>query len=169
MTSIKTFKVDKDILGSLTKNEKQILPILIEVAERTDKIFLLQENEKYKGANLYPHDVTREQIEDAAKDDPKILSPFTVVKKNSLGRLNAVGYNTEYAKLLSPISELLLRASNLCQNQSFKRYLKVLAEGLTKGTYQQADIAWLAVKDSNIDITLGPYERYLDKLLMVMQ
>ena len=72
MTSITTFKIDKQITNTLTANEKKILPLLIEAAKKIDKVFALQENSHYDGANLYPHDVQRSEIEEAARKDPRI-------------------------------------------------------------------------------------------------
>jgi len=166
-SSIKIFKVDNKILKILSLNERKLLPILLQAAKKIDKIFLLQENDKYKGANFYPHDAIKEEIEEAAKSDSQILSPFTIVKRDTKGKLIAVDYQTEYAKLLAPIVPLLTKASEICENKSLKEYLKVLAKVLVNGNCQNADIAWLAVKDSNLDISIGCHERYLDKLFFI--
>lgn len=167
MTSIKTFKIDQENLNKLTKNEKKILPLLIEAVKKTDRIFLLQENNKFKGANFYPHNATKEEIGEAAKEDPRIFSPFTVCERGRSDRLIAVDYHLKYSKLLNPIVNLLHQASKLCENKSFKEYLEILASSLASGSYQQADISWLAVKKSNLDIVIGPQERYLDKLFFI--
>ena len=58
MSTIKTFKIPSKILKTLTANEQKLLPILIEAVKNADKIFARQENNKYKGANFYPHDVS---------------------------------------------------------------------------------------------------------------
>lgn len=166
-SSIKQFKVDKKYLNVLTANEKKILPLLVDAVKKVDKIFLLQENNQNPGANFYPHGITKREIEYASEDNPKIFSPFTVVEKDKSGKLITVDYHQKYAKSLSPISKLLTQASQICQNKSFKSYLATLAKSLTTGAYQQADIAWLAVNGSNLDITVGPYERNLDKLFFI--
>lgn len=167
MTAVKIFKIDQKYLHKLTKNEKRILPPLIKATKLTDKIFSLQENSAFKGANLYPHDATKQEIEEAAKDNPSILSPFTDVERADSGKLQAIDYHIKYSKLLTPIVKLLNQASKICENKSFKEYLEVLASSLGNGNYQQADIAWLAIRDSNLDLVIGPYERYLDKLFFI--
>ena len=167
MTSVKTFKVDQGYLNKLTANEKKILPFLIEAAKKIDKVFLLQENNNFKGANFYPHDATKEEIEEAAAENSRILSPFTVVEREKSGKLIDIDYHLKYSKLLAPISKLLHQASAVCENKSFKDYLEILAGSLRGGSYQQADIAWLNVKKSNLDVVIGPHERYSDKLLFV--
>lgn len=166
MSAIKTFKIDQKYLKLLTSNEKKILPILVEAAKKVDKIFLLQENCDYPGANFYPTDISKEKIEAEAKKDPKILSPFTVVEKEN-SCLIAIDYHLKYQKLIKPVTNLLNQAARTCANKSFKRYLEALSSALTNGLYHQADIEWLAVKNSNIDIIIGPYERYLDKLFFI--
>ncbi|MCR4324813.1 MAG: hypothetical protein NUV69_03970 [Candidatus Curtissbacteria bacterium] len=166
-TSIKEFKVEDKYLKPLTKNEKKVLPLLVEAAKKIDKIFLLQENNGYKGANFYPENASKEEIEEAAKVDPKILSPFTIVEKDETGNLIAVDYHEKYAKLLEPIAKILKEASKIAENKSFKNYLQVLSTSLVTGAYQQIDIAWLAIKGSNLDMTMGPYERNLDKLFFI--
>lgn len=167
MTSVKTYKVSEAVLSVLTSKEKEILTILVEAAKKIDKVFLLQENNELIGANFYPPDATKREIEEAASSNPKILSPFTVVKRDPNGELKSVDYHIEYQKLLAPIADLLIKAANLTRNQSFKAYLVALANALSIGKYQEADIAWLKVKNCPIDITIGPHERYLDKLFFI--
>lgn len=167
MSTIKTFKIPSKIFKTLTLNERKLLPILVKAAKGADKIFARQENDKYKGANFYPQDVTREKIESAARLNHKILSPFTIVREDKSGKLIAVDFHIEYAPFIAPIVVLLAQAADLSQNKSFKNYLKVLAKSLVDGNYQKADIAWLEVKGSNLDIVIGPHERYLDKLFFI--
>lgn len=167
MTSIKTFKVEKKYLDTLNENEKKILPLLVSAAKKIDEIFILQENNKYPGANFYPYDATREQIETAAKEDSRIFSPYTIIERDKYGKLITVDYHQKYEPFLTPIIKLLTRASEIAKNKSFKNYLEKLTVVLIDGSYQRADIAWLDVKDSNLDLVIGPYERYLDKLFFI--
>lgn len=167
MKNFLSFKASYSQLKTLTYDEKKILPDLIEAARKIDRIYLLQENEKYPGANFYPHDVSIEQIKSAAKRNPKILSPFTIVEKDKSGSLIAIDYHLKYAKLLQPVANLISSAAKKAANQSFRSYLKILAASLVSGDFQQVDIAWLSVKRSNIDVTFGPYERNLDKSFFV--
>src|SRR3990167_11530460 len=166
-SSVRTFKLDEKFVKGLTASEKKILPILIQAVKQIDKIFLVQENDLHKGANLYPNDATREEIERAAKDNSRIFSPFTIVKRDNTGKLIAVDYHKEYSKVLSSVSSLLQKASKLSGNKSFKRYLVTLSMGLAEGKYQESDRAWLAIKDSNIEVIIGPHERYIDKLFFI--
>lgn len=167
MSTVKSFKVDRNVLNILTTNEKKIFPILVKAAKKTEAIYNLQENHQYKGANFYPHGATKEEIEEAAREDSRVLSPFTIVKRDKSGSLVALDYHQVYVRELGHVSKLLAQAAAICENKSFKKYLEILAEALAKGSYQQADIAWLAIKGSNLDVVIGPHERYLDKLFFV--
>ena len=166
-SSVRTFKLEEKIVKGLTATEKKILPILVQAVKQVDKIFLVQENDLYKGANLYPHDATREEIEQAAEDNSRIFSPFTIVKRDNTGKLIAIDYHKEYSKVLASVSSLLQTASKHSDNKSFKRYLETLSMGLAEGKYQESDRAWLAIKDSNIEVIIGPHERYIDKLFFI--
>lgn len=167
MTSIKTFRVNPENLLHLTANEKQMLPILIRAAKIVDKIYLLQENHISNGANFYPRDAIKSEITEAAQKNPLIFSPFTIVKRDKKAGLVAITYHEEYKKYLLEISDLLEKAAKISKNKLFKHYLNTVATSLLNGKYFDADKAWLATRGNNIDIVIGPYERYLDKLFFI--
>lgn len=163
-TNYKLFKVPTKILNILSSDEKKIIPILIEACKKVDKIYLLQKNDKFLGANLYPSDVSKEKLEAAAKGDSRIFESCTIVQKEKDGSLVAIDYHIKYAKALKEISALIKKAAGLSNNSSFRSYLQTLSESLLDGTYEKASIAWLNVKNSNLDFTIGPFEREMDKL-----
>ncbi len=166
MKSYRLFN-DPKSLKLLSANERKVLPILVEVAKKIDKIYELQENDKEEGANFYPKNVTRQNLEAEVKKSPQILSPYTVVEKDKSGKLITVPYHEKYARLLAPVADLLVKAASITKNPSFKKYLTTLAGSLMDGSYQKADIAWLKVKGSNLDLVAGPYETKLDKLFSI--
>lgn len=153
-------------LPKLSRNEKDVLKLLIEAGKLIAPLYSEQENQKYPGANFYPHGISREEITAAAKSNPAILSPYTVVEKKN-GKLIAVPYHQKYAKFLKPISEKLLQASRLTKNKEFAARLKVQAEALFDGSYDKAVLSWMSMKPYVIDINIGPIERYDDKLLFI--
>ncbi len=167
MTSIRTFRVNPSLLATLTASEKKMLPILIEAAKAIDKIFCLQENSVNNGANFYPRDATKTEISEEAQKNSKIFSPFTIVKRNDGGKLITIDYHIEYKKELAPIAKLLKKSAKISENVSFANYLIAAADALVSGNYSQADKAWTNTKKNNLDIVIGPYERYLDKLFFI--
>lgn len=164
MTSVKVFEASNDVLQILTASEAKMLPILKEAVKLVDKIFLLQEHDINNGANLYPRDATKKEILEAAKKNPKILSPFTVVRRDKGSKLIAVDYHKEYKTQIQSIVNTLTKTVKICKNPSFKNYLETIVTALPKGEYRKIDIAWLNLEGSNLNLTIGPYERYLDKL-----
>jgi len=167
MTSTRNFRVSRNLFEKLTSDEKKALPLLTKAVQKIGQVYQLQENDSYKGANLYPYDAAKEEIEKAAEENPRILSPFTVVRRDNSRKLTAVDYHVEYANLLKDISKLIRESAKIIKNKSFKNYLESLTSSLVYGSYQQTDIAWLEIRNSNIDVIIGPHERYLDKLFFI--
>lgn len=150
-------------LPQLSKSEKDVLKLLVEAAKLIVPIYKLQENSEFPGANFYPHDVTKEEIEDAAIENKDILSPFTVVERTN-GKLTAIPYHVKYGELLKSVADKLNKASALTENKEFGRFLKLQAEALREGTYEEAIIAGLKMKPYILDIAIGPTDRFDDRL-----
>lgn len=150
-------------LPKLSANGKKVLDLLIEAGKLVVPIYELQENSRFPGANFYPHGVSKKEVEEAAKTDPQILSPYTVVERKN-GKLVAVPYHQKYAQLLKPVADKLLEAASITDNEDFSHRLKLQAKVLLDGCYEEAAIAWMTMKPYILDITIGPVERYDDKL-----
>jgi len=158
------FVLFKPKLSHLSKNERDVLVLLIEAGKLIVPIYQLQENHSLPGANFYPENITKKDILKAAKDDPEILSPYTVVEKNN-DKLVAVPYHDKYKKLLEPVANKLVEASKVTENKEFAQRLKMQAQALMDGTYNKATASWMSMKPYVLDINIGPVERYDDKLL----
>ncbi len=150
-------------LPKLSKSESKVLKLLVEAGRLIVPIYRLQENQKFPGANLYPHDVTRKEIEKAARRDPQILSPYTVVERIN-GKLVATSYHKKYAEHLKPIADILEEAAKITENKEFGRALKIQAKALLDGSYEKAVAAWLKIKLYILDISIGPINHFDDQL-----
>lgn len=159
---VRKFSIPKN---SLSQSEHKVLSKLEKAAELTATLYKAQINDKYLGANFYPHDASKEEILKAAKDNPLILNPYTVVERDKTGHLEAIPYHIKYAKLLKPVINNLREAALLTANREFSKRLEVQADALENGSYEAADIYWLTMKPYKIDIIIGPIERYEDRLL----
>lgn len=148
----------------LTATEKKVVAILIDAAKSIAPIYDLQENNNHPGANFYPHDVTKDEILNAAKKDPTILSPYTIVDKNGRGRLKAIAYHIKYQKQLQKTAALIRKAAQITDNEEFANRLELQANALVDGGYEASDIYWLSMKPYKIDFVIGPIERYNDQL-----
>ncbi len=156
----------KPKLPKLSKNEQYVLKLLIEAGELVAPIYIRQENSKYLGANFYPHGVSKKEIEKAARKNPEILSPFTVVEKID-GKLKATPYHKKYASLLKPVIKKLLEAAKITENKQFAERLELQAKAFLDGSYEKATIAWMNMKPYILSIVIGPIERYDDKLFFI--
>lgn len=167
MTPLK-FSVAKEQLKTLTPNERKILPFLEKAVTAVDDIYQQQEDgANSEGADFYPKDASKREIELAAQLNPDLFSPFTVVERDESGELIATPYSQKYSKQIEPIVKALSQAAKNCQNKSFKKYLDTLASALLNDDYQVSDISWLQIENSNLDVIIGPHERNLDKLFFV--
>lgn len=166
--AIREFKIEKAIYSQLAADEKKVLPILVKAARLVAPIYLDQEKgaDEYRGANLYPPGTLDDEIELAAKKNPEILSPFTVVERITKG-LVVTPYHIKYQSRLQKISRLLLKASRLSKNRAFSQYLATAAKSLLSGDYKKMDLNWLKSKDSTLLFLIGPYERNLDRRFFV--
>ncbi|MDP3973477.1 MAG: hypothetical protein Q8P92_01465 [Candidatus Daviesbacteria bacterium] len=155
------FIIEKKYYQELSISERQILKILEEVVKEVGEIYRLQLKDGF-----YPKDITKQELEKANKNNPEILSPFTYVKREN-GQLKAIPYHKLYEAKLKPLASKIEKAAAFCENRFFKNYLLARAKSLLDGSYREADITWLDVKNSKIDFSIGPFERYLDKILFI--
>ena len=114
------------------------------------------------GANYYPQDITAEEFE--AFDDPDKNSLYTVLRRNEDGSLKCVWYRDEYKAELEKICLYLEEAAGITPNEGLRNYLRKRVEAFRTDDYYESDLAWMDMKDSPIDIVIGPIENYDDKL-----
>src|SRR3989344_2316706 len=153
-------------LPQLSKNEKEVLDLLTEAGKLIVPVYLDQENYKYPGGNFYPANVSKKEINKAAEKNPDILSPYTVVERKD-GKLIAVPYHQKYAHLLKPVVNKLLEAAALTENKEFAKRLRKQARALLDGSYEEAQIYWMSMKQYILDINIGPVERYNDQVFFI--
>jgi hypothetical protein len=118
------------------------------------------------GAEFYPRDVTREEFERAAAGPggESLRSPYTMVRRDSAGKLTAVPYHQAFAGPTRRAAARLREAAALADDPGLRRYLQLRAKALETDDYQASDLAWLDMKDNAIDVVLGPIETYDDGL-----
>ncbi len=124
--------------------------------------------EKPAGAALYPADMTRQELEDAATASPELGEQlkglYTVVERNAEGGLAAVPYSQAYGDLYQVAAEKLRAAAELAEDPGFKDYLKLRADALLTDDYYASDLAWMDMKANAIDVVIGPIETYEDQI-----
>jgi hypothetical protein len=127
-----------------------------------NKAFVTGAGEKPKGANYYPHDMTKAEFESADVEGKQSL--YTLIRRDDAGQLVAIPYHEAFAAEHRRAADLLLMASTLTADEGFKNYLKLRSEALLNSEYQPSDFAWLAMKDNTLDFVVGPIETYEDQL-----
>lgn len=127
-----------------------------------EQAFLQGYPEKPLGANFYPSDMSKEEFDAFVSADKNSL--YTLVRRNSAGELYTIPYHQAYAESLQQAADLLVQAAQLTSNESFKTYLKQRAAAFLTDDYTASDYAWMAVKDNDIDLIIGPIETYEDCL-----
>jgi hypothetical protein len=120
------------------------------------------------GANYYPDDMGRDEwarwiITLSDEDQKKAIGFFHTVRRGPGGTLVLTPYSKEYKKYLVPAAKLLKEAASLTTNPSLKKFLRLRADAFLSDNYYDSDVAWMDL-DSPIDVTIGPYEVYLDEL-----
>ncbi len=127
-----------------------------------DKTFLTQYKEKAPGAQFYPADMTKDELNQSELADKQGL--YSVISRDATGKLIATPYSSLYAKQLTQAAGLLKEAALLADNKEFSNYLSLRAEALLTDEYQKSDFAWMDMKSNPIDIVVGPIETYEDQL-----
>jgi len=127
-----------------------------------DQVFLSGYEEKPLGAEFYPSDITKEELNNAIVDDKTGL--YSVIKRDEKGLLYSVAYSVEYAQELEKAANLLLEASKLADDKEFANYLSMRADALVNDDFQPSDFAWMDMKNNPIDVVIGPIETYEDQL-----
>jgi hypothetical protein len=126
-----------------------------------------------EGAGFYPADLTREEFDAylAAHPDEAeaLMSPYTVVRRDpdmhdGAGGFVAVPYSVEYAEFLAPAADLLRQAAAITTNESLKRFLSLRADSFLSDDYFESEMAWMDLEGTPIEVAIGPYEVYTDRL-----
>ena len=122
--------------------------------------------EKPAGANYYPADATRADLERWFQSLPgdaraKATGFFTVVRRT--GATFGLGpYNVEYQGELIEAAALLRAAAQQATEPTLKRFLTTRAAAFLSNDYYESDVAWMELKGA-IEPTIGPYEVYEDE------
>jgi hypothetical protein len=115
------------------------------------------------GANLYPADVTKEELE--AAGDAALTDLYTMVRRNDDGSLEAIPYSKFFEDEIALAAHRLRQAAALAKSESFRDYLLLRAEAMETNDYQRSDMAWMEMTDNRFDVVIGPVETYEDQLL----
>ena len=114
---------------------------------------------KLPGANFYPEDMTKAEFERSANDASRGF--FSVIRRRP--SLQAVPYSVAYGSDLKRAAKFLEEAAALTSNKSLQDFLRLRGKSFLSDDYYDSDVAWMKL-DAPIDITIGPYETYMDEI-----
>jgi hypothetical protein len=119
-----------------------------------------------EGAGYYPADLSKAEFEGWLEQNPADEEAFkslnSVIIREGSG-LKAVPYSEAYRSWLEPAAARLQEAAALTENASLRNFLEGRADAFLSDDYYESDVAWMDL-DSRIEITIGPYETYEDRL-----
>jgi len=127
-----------------------------------NKPFIAGIGAKPAGASFYPADMTKEELEKSKLKDK--YGQYSVVRRDSTGKLMTVPYHELFATQLQRASSLLKQAALIAEDEGLKKYLNLRADALTSDNYTASDLAWMDMKNNGLDIIIGPIENYEDNM-----
>lgn len=127
-----------------------------------NKPFIEGYDQKNKGAEYYPDDMTVAEFESWEQEGKKGL--YSLVRRDDEGNLTLVPYSVAFKEELTKASELLKKAAELAEDDGFKKYLELRADALVTDNYQPSDFAWMDMKTNPVEVVIGPIENYEDQL-----
>jgi len=139
------------------------------------------------GANFYPSDISKRELGDWVRAHPDdaagFYNPYTVIRRKGK-KLVVQPYSKAFAKDLKAASTALLKAADVhrcvkphgpngagddhkvkCRCAGLAEFLKARARSFADDSYLGSEILWLETGDCPLDIAIGPYEFYEDRLL----
>jgi hypothetical protein len=117
---------------------------------------------KPAGARFYPEDMSKDEFESWEQEGKRGL--YTLVRRDMDGGLELLPYSQAYESELKKTAALLRDAAELAENAEFANYLRMRADALESDDYQASDMAWMDMKNNQLELVIGPVENYEDQL-----
>ena len=118
---------------------------------KNNRPFLDGVTTKPAGANFYPSDITKEEIEAFIAKNPEktkeIQSLYTLVDRDENGNLVTAPYSFAFKKPFSNAAAKLRKAASLAEDAGFKAYLNARATALLTDNYRPSDMLWMDMKN----------------------
>jgi hypothetical protein len=119
------------------------------------------------GSGFYPADISKEEFEawiiQHPNDEDAFRSLYTIIRRDG-DALTATPYSEAYKQWLEPAAVLMREAADITSNPSLKKFLTLRADAFFTDDYFESEMAWMDLKDTPIEVVIGPYEVYTDGL-----
>ena len=127
-----------------------------------DQPFIEGAGPKPLGARFYPEDMTKEEFEAWNQEGKNGL--YSLVRRNEQGGLVLQPYSDAFRSQLTAAAELLRQAAELSTDEEFANYLLMRAHALESDDFRPSDMAWMDMKNNQVELVIGPIETYEDRL-----
>ncbi|MDB5492649.1 MAG: MutT/NUDIX family protein [Micavibrio sp.] len=139
-------------------------------ALKTEPLPLFKNKKVQQGRNFYPQNITRDEVVTYIASHPEqasaLLGNNTIVQRDNAD-LTAVPYSVAFAGEMKNAACELLAAARETDHAGFAEYLRWHAQALVNDSdpeaMYRADKAWVNLKDSPLDFTIGR-ETYADTM-----
>ena len=168
------YTLPDNVEANLDKHQINALGYMVRAVRRIGEVYL--EQSRPETAKLqepfYPAGISRQEVREAGKVNPAILSPYTIVTRTESG-LEAVPQHLYYQAIIKKkgIVDLLQRAAKEIHKSKQKdpqleSYLKARALAFQTGNFEPSEAIWLTRDDEPIiNIVIGFYDTYTDRFL----
>jgi hypothetical protein len=124
---------------------------------------------KPAGAAFYPEDLSplafEKALRDASPEQRDLLrSPYSIVRRDG-GALVAEKYSKAYYDQLQDVANKLKAAASACGCKPLSKYLELRAVDLLSDGYYKSELQWMNTGDCPLEVVVGPYETYEDRLM----
>jgi hypothetical protein len=99
---------------------------------------------KAPGANLYPADITKAELDSLAAADRD--NAYSLVRRDAQHKLAVIPYSEAFKTQLAGATDELRQAAALTTDVALKTYLGVRADALQSNDYRASDLAWMDMK-----------------------
>ena len=121
------------------------------------------------GCAFYPEGLTRKSVEAGIRKmdtaGRELAEDHYSVLRLVDGRLTPIPYHKYYDKELAQMAGHLKAAAGIIQDDRLRSYITNRADGLLTGHYRDSEAEWVRLRDVPVDLVIGPFEVYADRLL----
>ncbi len=144
------------------KTDREAFAVLIRLAVPVAEMHAIIEQR----GGFYPRGWEKPAIVAAARRDPAILDPYTLVDEIG-GRLVPTAFHRHplFRRQVSECSDILRIAARFSQHDGQKWYLRSIADLLVEGKFDEIVRAWVELPDDMpLRVQIGCFESYGDKV-----
>lgn len=128
------------------------------------------------GVNFYPLDMSRRELEQYIVKNPSeaaaLWGPYSMIRRQN-GKLSPQLYSKFFREHLQSASTALREAAAkiqcadpaTCKCGALAQFLEARARSFLDDDYRRSEMMWLDTGECPLDVAIGPYEFYEDRLL----